>query len=285
MRIYLTLLFVLFACSTSRKLGFFSEGERNAAKEGYRLVWSDEFNTDGLPNAANWNFEKGFVRNNEHQWYQPQNAWCQNGVLVIEGKRETGPNPLYEEGSQDWRKSRKQLEYTSSSLLTSGKQSWQYGRFVMRGKIDISAGIWPAWWTLGVRGRWPASPQIYIMKYYRGKVLANIAYMGKNGRDAWYANTFPVDSMGGQQWASQFHVWRMDWDEKAIALYVDDQLLNRVELNKLVNQDGTDINPFRQPHYMLLNLAIGGTNGGDPSSTTFPKRFEVDYVRVYQKKK
>jgi beta-glucanase (GH16 family) len=56
-----------------------------------------------------------------------------------------------------------------------------------------------------------------------------------------------------------------------------------VELAKLQNKDGTGINPFRQPHYMLLNLAMGGTNGGDLSSTQFPNRFEVDYVRVYQK--
>jgi beta-glucanase (GH16 family) len=76
----------------------------------------------------------------------------------------------------------------------------------------------------------------------------------------------------------------MDWDETSISLFVDDMLLNRVDLGKLVNKDGSNINPFKQPHYMLLNLAIGGMNGGDPSQTQFPNRFEVDYVRVYQKK-
>jgi beta-glucanase (GH16 family) len=75
----------------------------------------------------------------------------------------------------------------------------------------------------------------------------------------------------------------MDWDEDAIALFVDDSLLNKVELSKLQNKDGTGINPFRQPHYMLLNLALGGMNGGDPVHTTFPRKFEIDYVRVYQK--
>lgn len=74
----------------------------------------------------------------------------------------------------------------------------------------------------------------------------------------------------------------MDWDETAIRLYVDNQLLNEVALSETVNQDGTNRNPFRQPQYLLLNLAIGGDNGGDPSTTTFPNRFEVDYVRVYQ---
>jgi beta-glucanase (GH16 family) len=74
----------------------------------------------------------------------------------------------------------------------------------------------------------------------------------------------------------------MDWDEQAIALFVDGQKLNAVELSRTINQDGTGVNPFRQPHYLLLNLAIGGTSGGDPSKTEFPARFEVDYVRVYQ---
>jgi len=60
-------------------------------------------------------------------------------------------------------------------------------------------------------------------------------------------------------------------------------LLNKVEMDKLVNQNGTGINAFKQPHYMLLDLAIGGKQGGDPSETIFPARFEVDYVRVYQK--
>lgn len=59
--------------------------------------------------------------------------------------------------------------------------------------------------------------------------------------------------------------------------------MNKTPLDSLVNKDGSGFNPFKQPHYMLLNLAIGGDNGGDPSQTSFPKKFEIDYVRVYQK--
>jgi beta-glucanase (GH16 family) len=76
----------------------------------------------------------------------------------------------------------------------------------------------------------------------------------------------------------------MDWTENDIALYVDDHLLNKVSLDALTNKDGSGFKPFKQPHYMLLNVAIGGQNGGDPTTTTFPSLFEVDYVRVYQKK-
>ena len=121
------------------------------------------------------------------------------------------------------------------------------------------------------------------MEYYKGKLLANIACLGKDRKPEWYSNTFPVDSLGGTNWSSKFHIWRMDWTEEFIALYLDDQLLNKVATGSFVNKDGSGFNPFKQPHYMLLNLAVGGMNGGDPGNTSFPRIFEVDYVRVYQK--
>ncbi len=250
------------------------------AQAGYELVWADEFNKDGAPDSTNWRYEKGFVRNEEDQWYQPENAYCKNGFLIIEAKKETRPNPNYVEGSSDWRKRRKDIHYTSACIITRNKQQWQYGRFEMRGKIDVSNGMWPAWWTLGISRPWPSNGEIDIMEFYRGMLLANMAcgtdtmYKAK-----WYSNRTHVDAA----WASKFHVWRMDWDETAIELYVDDSLMNKVQLDSLVNRDGSGFNPFKQPHYMLLNFAIGGQNGGDPSQTDFPKKFEVDYVRVYKK--
>jgi beta-glucanase (GH16 family) len=246
----------------------------------YTLVWSDEFNNNGVPDTSNWTYERGFVRNEEAQWYQPENAYCKGGYLIIEARKEQKTNPNYVAGSNDWRKNRPQINYTSACLITKDLHQWQYGRFEMRARIDVSNGMWPAWWTLGISKPWPANGEIDIMEYYRGKLLANIACLDSNDKAEWFGNTKPVDTV----WAAQFHVWRMDWDEDYVALYVDDSLMNKVTLDKLVNKDGSSFNPFKQPHYMLLNLAIGGTNGGDPSSTSFPKKFEVDYVRVYQKK-
>lgn len=258
--------------------------DRTLEKE-YQLLWADEFDRDGRPDTSKWHYEEGFVRNHELQWYQRENAWCEGGRLIIEARKEQRPNPNFEEGSSDWKKSRRAIEYTSSCLLTRKTATWQYGRFEMRARIDIRSGLWPAWWTLGVSRRWPANGEIDIMEYYRGHLLANIACADKQAWKAkWYGKKFPTDSMGGKAWADQFHVWRMDWTDREISLFLDDRLLNRVPVDSLYNRDGSGFNPFRQPHFMLLNLAIGGDNGGDPAGTSFPNRFEVDYVRVYQRK-
>ena len=248
----------------------------------YKLVWSDEFNKDGPPDSSSWTYENGFVRNQELQWYQPENARCEKGYLIIEARREEKPNPAYVPGSKDWRTKRPIINYTSACLITRGRKTWQYGRFEMKAKIDISPGLWPAWWTLGTAGRWPANGEIDIMEYYRKRLLANIACLNKEHGAEWFSNTFSTDSLGGKKWSAKFHIWRMDWTKEFIALYVDNQLLNKVSLDSLINKDGSGFNPFKQPHYMLLNLAIGGTSGGDPSDTPFPKEFVIDYVRVYQ---
>jgi len=205
-------------------------------------------------------------------------------LLIIEGRKETRPNPGFKKESGDWRSNRENAEYTSSSIKTAGKHSWQYGRFVMRGKIDVSSGLWPAWWTLGVSGEWPSNGEIDMMEYYRGKLLANIAVgTSKKYQAEWHSNSKSIIELGGPEWVSKFHIWRMDWTEKDIALYIDEQLLIKVDMDSLYNIDGSNTHPFKQPHYMLLNLAMGGTNGGGLENTKFPNRFEVDYVRVYQK--
>jgi beta-glucanase (GH16 family) len=253
------------------------------AEPGYRLVWADEFDRDGMPDPGNWTYEQGFVRNQELQWYQPENAIVDRGLLIIEARRERTANPAYAAGSSDWKRNRPFADYSSASLLTRGLHSWQYGRFEMRARIDTRAGLWPAFWTLGVAGRWPANGEIDIMEYYRGMLLANAAWVGATpGRAVWDDSRAPLTSFG-PGWSSAFHVWRMDWDAEAIRLTVDGRLLNEVDLTRTVDQDGSGVNPFHQPHYVILNLAVGST-GGDPSQTAFPARYEIDYVRVYQRR-
>jgi beta-glucanase (GH16 family) len=249
--------------------------------DGYKLVWSDEFNTDGAPDPKNWNYEKGFVRNNELQWYQSNNATIKGGLLTIEARKEKVTNPNYSASGSDWKTTRQYAQYTSTSMTTSGLQSWQYGRFEMRARIPTSAGMWPAWWTLGVSGEWPSNGEIDIMEFYKGNVLANVACGTSTRWSAkWDSSTKAISALGSN-WSSSFHIWRMDWDDQTINLYLDDTLMNGVSLSNTLNSDGSS--PFKQKVTMILNLAIGGDNGGDPSSTTFPVQFEVDYVRVFQK--
>ncbi len=252
--------------------------------EVYRLVWSDEFDEEGPPDPKNWSFERGFLRNNEAQWYQPENAECRDGLLVIEGRRESRPNPNHRAGSGDWRRSRPTIEYTSACLHTRGKQAWQYGRFEVRAKIVAHEGLWPAIWFLGVEGDWPSNGEIDLMEHQRGNLLANACWgTGQRWVAQWDSSRRPIKELGAD-WDKEFHIWRMDWDEDQIELAVDDRVLNRIDLSKTVNPtDRGPKNPFRQPHYVLLNLAIGGDAGGDPVETEFPSSFEVDYVRVYQK--
>ena len=252
--------------------------------DGYLLVWSDEFNRDGRPDPNNWVYERGFVRNEELQWYQPENATCKDGLLVIEARRERKPNPDYDLASNSWRRSRPFIEYTSTCIKTIGRHNWTYGRFEMRGRIDTRPGLWPAFWTLGSARGWPGCGEIDIMEYYRGMLLANACWAGeRRWSSVWDDLKKPITEFTDPDWSARFHVWRMDWDEENVKLYVDGELLNTIELSKTVNGTPDAANPFHEPHYILLNLAIGGTNGGDPSTTEFPARFEVDYVRVYRK--
>ncbi|HYW47366.1 MAG TPA: glycoside hydrolase family 16 protein [Bryobacteraceae bacterium] len=248
--------------------------------DGWKLVWSDEFDKDGRPDPAKWTYETGFVRNQELQWYQPENAWCEKGMLIIEGRRERKKNPNFQEASGNMRTGREYAEYTSASVTTRGIASWRYGRFEMRARIDTRAGLWPAFWSLGVEGRWPNNGEVDIMEYYRGTLLANLIWAGQ-GRTTSFTKRKPIASFEDKDWSSKFHVWRMDWDENRIVISVDGEVLNDSDLNQAANPDGK--NGYRQAQYIILNLAIGGTAGGDPSATEFPARFEVDYVRIYQK--
>ncbi|MGE5528609.1 MAG: family 16 glycosylhydrolase [Patescibacteria group bacterium] len=274
----------LLALGLSAAIAPAALAEDMPAETDYRLVWADEFDLDGEPDPEKWTYERGFVRNNELQWYQPENAFCQGGLLVIEGRRERVPNTHFKRESADWRENREYAEYTSSSLTTMGLHAWQYGRFEMRGRIDTRPGLWPAFWTLGVAGEWPRCGEIDIMEYYEGTLLANAAWgTEKRWTASWWSTRKAIADFDDPGWSGRFHVWRMDWDAESIELYVDDILLNAVDLKYTFNRDQEGKNPFHQAHFLILNLAIGGTCGGDPSATEFPARFEVDYVRIYQR--
>jgi beta-glucanase (GH16 family) len=254
----------------------------NDSANDWKLVWHDEFDTNSPPDPANWNYERGFVRNRELQWYQPENACCTNGLLVIEARPEHKRNPQFVPGSNDWKTSREWIDYSSANITSRDRHEFKYGKFEMRARIDTRPGSWPAFWTLGTNIAdigWPACGEVDIMEYYSGTVLANFGY-GLNGKIKWASVKKTTVDLGGDAWSKAFHIWTMEWDEQKADLLLDGKLMNHLDAATADHADGG--NPFHKPVYFILNQAIGAT-GGDPSQTKFPIRFEVDWVRAYQR--
>ena len=273
-------------------LSAFFPAEASAQNDGWQLVWHDEFDADGRPDSTKWTYERGFERNEEAQWYAPENVFQRNGHLVIEARPADFPCPSYKEGSTHWRNNRPRILWTSGSVKTRGLYSFLYGRVEVRARIPVCLGAWPAIWLLGNGGGWPACGEIDMMEYYQHKgrptVLANACWAGDTEKDIhWDSSYTPLTHFTGRDpaWAERFHVWRMDWDENAIRLFLDDELLNEIDLTITINGKlrGTGINPFHHPQYLLLNLALDTRVKQQYNPADFPMRYEIDYVRVYQK--
>ena len=264
------------------------------AQNDRKLVWSDEFNTDGLLDSKVWNYEEGFKRNHEAQWYQKANAYCKDGNLVIEARKEkkSRRNPGFRENSSRWPENIEKIHYTSASVNTAEKKEFLYGRVEVRAKIPTAGGSWPAIWLLGRGMDWPSNGEIDMMEYYRRQgvphILANACWgTDKPWTAKWNSKAIPFTHFTDRdaQWADKFHVWRMDWDEQSIRLYLDDELLNEISQAEAVNGKlGNGEQPFKKPQYLLLNLALGGDNGGEIDDSALPMKYFIDYVRVYQKK-
>ena len=240
-------------------------------EEQWELVWSDEFNYEGLADETKWSYESGFVRNRERQYYtkaRAENARVENGTLIIESRKEK-----YDKGN-----------YTSASLHTWHKAEWLYGRVEVRAKLPTGKGMWPAIWMLGTNRRqvgWPTCGEIDIMEnvgFDPDVIHANIHTKAYNHMKG----TNKGAKIRDEKPYEQYHIYAIEWCEDRIDFFFDDQKYFTFE-----NEGkGNDVWPFDKPHYLILNAAIGGTWGGQKGidDTIFPQRYRIDYVRVFKQK-
>ncbi len=272
--------FATILFSINKKVNHTNSIDSTFTTPSYHLIWSDEFNNEGEPNSTKWEFETGFKRNEEDQWYQKENATCTGGNLVITARKEQKNNPNFVEGSQDWKTNRRFIEYTSASVKMRKEQAFLYGKMEVRAKIITQTGLWPAIWTLGINGEWPSNGEVDVMEYYDDKILANYAYASATKWKAiWDGESKPMKDFPAN-WSDSYHIWTLEWTETKMDILLDGVSMNSIDLTKTINKsDGK--NPFQQPHYALLNLALGGKNGGSLANTTFPSQYLVDYIRIY----
>ena len=260
---------------------------RAAASDGWQLVWSDEFDQPGLPDPAKWNYETGFVRNNELQLYTKarlENARVEGGSLVIEARREKLPNPGFKPDAKPGStRAREFSEYTSASLTTKGITNWCYGRVEVRAKIPRGRGMWPAIWMLGVNpgAGWPACGEIDIMEYV-GFEPDNIHGTVHTAKYNHIKKTQKGTKVQVKAPYEDFHVYGLEWDAEKVEFLVD----GKKYFSFANEHTGTEAWPFDHPHYLILNSAVGGAWGAAKGVDTsiFPQKFLIDYVRVYQKK-
>ncbi|MEO6453491.1 MAG: glycoside hydrolase family 16 protein [Ginsengibacter sp.] len=238
-----------------------------------KLVWADEFNYTGIPNRYKWNYENGYIRNKELQFYtiaRKENAFVHNGYLTIATKNDS------------LRIANKVYPITSASLITKNKKEWTYGRFEVRAKIPSSLGTWPAIWMLGSNietAGWPACGEIDILEhvgYIPDTVHFNVHTEKYNhvkktnkGVKIYYPSPY-----------KDFHVYAIEWFKDHIDWFMDDAKVFTYKNDG----EGASAWPFDKPQYLILNLAFGGSWGGSKGIdiSLLPQELLIDYVRVYQ---
>jgi beta-glucanase (GH16 family) len=231
-------------------------------------VFSDEFETPGSPDPAKWGYNLGYVANDEKQYYtsRSENVRTEAGSLVIEARKEAYQG----------------YAYTSARIHTRGRFELLYGRVEVRARLPTGRGTWTAIWILGTNHTqvgWPACGEIDIMENVGFDPLRIHASV----HTADYNHTIGTQKTAsvtiGSPW-EDFHLYAMEWYPDRIEVFVDGQKYFTFRNDS----SGSRTWPFDKSHYLILNLAIGGSWGGQQGidDTQFPKRYLVDYVRVYR---
>ena len=241
----------------------------------WRLVWSDEFDYTGLPDPAKWGYDVGGHGwgNKELQYYterRKENARVENGHLIIEARRD------------NW----EAHEYTSARLVTKNKGDWTYGRIEVRAKLPSGRGTWPAIWMLPTAkdyGGWPNGGEIDIMEHVGFD--PDVVHFSIHTKAYNHAiHTQRTAKLKVPTARNDFNVYAVEWTPEEIRGYVNKQLYFTFKNERLTNRDADYKQwPFDKPFHLLLNIAVGGTWGGQQGvdETIWPQRMEIDYVRVF----
>jgi len=229
--------------------------------------WSEEFNENSIDTEV-WNFETGLGHNNEEQYYtaRDKNIFIENGNLIIEARKEKYNS----------------AKYTSARINTIDKKVFKYGRIEVRAKLPEGKGTWPAIWMLGENRQtvgYPACGEIDIMEFV-GKDPENIhgaIHYPELDNNKMNSSTkeFPLPD-----YKDGFHVYAIDWNEKSISYYIDNELFHCFTIAD-AEREGRE-NIFQKPFYLIINLALGGKWAGKINNSIFPARFYVDYIRYYK---
>lgn len=238
----------------------------------YKLVWADEFNGTEL-DLSSWTIQKGGGGwgNREAQYYtdRTENLRVENGHLIIEARKEQYDNN----------------EYTSARIMSKDKRTFTYGKMEASISLPSGGGLWPAFWMLGNTGTWPACGEIDIMEYV-GNVPNRIIGTLHTTKDR--SGSKSSRQYWGENIENNFHTYGIEWtqEEKSgrdvIRFYVDGEVYSEQIESHIDNHDYW---PFYKPHFFILNVAVGGTLGGNINPATFDKPclMKVDWVRVYQR--
>ena len=249
---------------------------------GWTLAWHDEFDAPAGTSfdPSRWVADTGGGGwgNDERQRYTTDAANVAHdgaGHLVITA-RPTAPD----DASRCWYG---RCRFTSARLKTQGRFAPTYGRVEARLRIPHGQGIWPAFWMLGEdlpRVGWPASGEIDVMENI-GREPAVVhgtvhgpGYSGANGIGG-------ADTLAHGALADAFHVYAVEWAPAEIRWFVDGRPYFRLTPAQLPAGARW---VFDHPHFLLLNVAVGGRWPGEPDATTpLPQRMLVDWVRVWRR--
>lgn len=249
--------------------------------EGYQLAWSEEFEYEGLPSDNSWNYEEGYCRNQELQDYKKndtEHSTVTNGKLILTASKDI------HEGIDPSTQQPYQFKYSSASIHTKGKVSFQYGRLDIAAKIPTGRGIWPSFRMSPVQAYDNKFAEIDIMEYVWGNDEQHNSVYCSTQTQATHEGL--ADRLYGTSQNStldtNFHLYSLLWDENKIEILVDNTVAYTYE--KPENADA-DYWPFDQPFYLIMNVAVGGSWGGtwEIDKDMFPKTMEIQYIRYYKK--